>query len=200
MAILIVAKKPVGVLYRPPEHKLRNSKSRDYLGKVKLVVGSDLDELPGVTRFKRYSESGENSLLESASNAYPNTGPPSTLKRRFTVPILRTRRIASSPPPELSELTNGVSETQIRGPSKVLDGECGRESAFGDDSVTTLQIPKPPSTISHHRTRTPESDTQPRSPQDLAGRFTHLFSVVRCRWKRLCKLVMVCNSTHRFSE
>ncbi|KZV80276.1 hypothetical protein EXIGLDRAFT_733284 [Exidia glandulosa HHB12029] len=32
---------PVGVLYRPPESKVKNSKAKDYLGKAKLVAASD---------------------------------------------------------------------------------------------------------------------------------------------------------------
>ena len=32
---------PVGVLYRPNEAKVRNLKTKDYLGKAKLVAASD---------------------------------------------------------------------------------------------------------------------------------------------------------------
>lgn len=32
---------PVGVLYRPPESKVKNSKAKDYLGKAKLVAATD---------------------------------------------------------------------------------------------------------------------------------------------------------------
>ena len=32
---------PVGVIYRPPEGKLKNVKTKDYLGKAKLVAAVD---------------------------------------------------------------------------------------------------------------------------------------------------------------
>ncbi|KAL4249263.1 NADPH Oxidase Activator [Abortiporus biennis] len=48
---------PVGVLYRPPENKLKNAKAKDYLGKAKLVATSDANEqfttFTGVTRLKQ---------------------------------------------------------------------------------------------------------------------------------------------------
>lgn len=48
---------PVGVLYRPSENKLKNSKRKDYLGKAKLVAASDASEaytaFTGVTRRDR---------------------------------------------------------------------------------------------------------------------------------------------------
>lgn len=47
---------PVGVLYRPNERKLKNAKTKDYLGKAKLVAASDSSDafttFTGVTRLK----------------------------------------------------------------------------------------------------------------------------------------------------
>ncbi|KAF9476353.1 NADPH oxidase regulator NoxR [Pholiota conissans] len=48
---------PVGVLYRPSEKKLKNSVTRDYMGKAKLVAASDSNDLTtdftGITRLKQ---------------------------------------------------------------------------------------------------------------------------------------------------
>lgn len=48
---------PVGVVYRPSESKLRNTKQKDYLGKAKLVATADENEayttFTGVTRLKQ---------------------------------------------------------------------------------------------------------------------------------------------------
>jgi tetratricopeptide (TPR) repeat protein len=48
---------PVGVLYRPSENKLRNAKTRDFLGKAKLVATENPNEaytaFTGVTRLKQ---------------------------------------------------------------------------------------------------------------------------------------------------
>ncbi|KAI6125538.1 hypothetical protein EV401DRAFT_1080486 [Pisolithus croceorrhizus] len=201
---------PVGVLYRPPEQKLRNFRSKDYLGKVKLVVRSDVDDIHteplDATKRGRKSYPSKVSLqLESTSNPDPKADPPSTLRRRFTAPTLRIRPIQPSPTPEPghSKFPSDVSETKTGDSNKVLNGECERERASGGDSMAFLQSRKPrstPSRSSPHRTKTAESDTQPRSRQVVADRLTSLFSVVRSGWKRLCSLVMVCSSTHRFLE
>lgn len=201
---------PVGVLYRPPEQKLRNLKSKEYLGKVKLVVGSGVDniytELLDATKCSRKSYPSKISLsLESTLNAVPIADPPSTLKRRFTVPTLRTRSIEPSPipEPEHSKFPNHVSETKTGDFNKVSHDETVRERASGGDSAAPLQPPSSPSLPSPnlpHRTRDRKSDALPHLRQGVAHCFISIFSVVRSEWKRLCRLVMVCGSTHGFSE
>ncbi|KAJ3482616.1 hypothetical protein NLI96_g6859 [Meripilus lineatus] len=61
---------PVGVLYRPPESKLKNAKARDFLGKAKLVATSDENEayttFSGVTRMKQ-GITPSNTLMDGAS-------------------------------------------------------------------------------------------------------------------------------------
>lgn len=54
---------PVGILYRPPENKMKNAKPKDYLGKAKLVAAESVDEayttFTGVTRMQRgYTPTG----------------------------------------------------------------------------------------------------------------------------------------------
>ncbi|CAG7854231.1 SubName: Full=Uncharacterized protein {ECO:0000313/EMBL:CCA67530.1} [Serendipita indica DSM 11827] len=54
---------PVGILYRPPENKMKNSKPKDYLGKAKLVAAENVNEayttFTGVTRMQQgYTPSG----------------------------------------------------------------------------------------------------------------------------------------------
>jgi len=48
---------PVGILYRPNENKLKNAKTKDYLGKAKLVAASDASDayttFTGVTRLQQ---------------------------------------------------------------------------------------------------------------------------------------------------
>ncbi|KAI0090555.1 hypothetical protein BDY19DRAFT_935808 [Irpex rosettiformis] len=48
---------PVGILYRPSENKLKNAKTKDYMGKAKLVATSDASEayttFTGVTRLRQ---------------------------------------------------------------------------------------------------------------------------------------------------
>lgn len=201
---------PAGVLYRPPEQKLRNLKSKEYLGKVKLVVGSDVDsiytELLDATNRFRNSYPGKVSLpLESTLNAVPIADIPSTLKRRFTAPTLRIRSIGPSPilEPEHSEFPDDVSETKTGNFNKMRDDETVRERPSGGESVAPLQPPSSPSLPSLNmprRARTPKSDALPQLRQGVAHCFIPLFSAVRSEWKKLCRLVMVCCSTHGFLE
>ncbi|KAI6168630.1 hypothetical protein EDD17DRAFT_631508 [Pisolithus thermaeus] len=191
---------PIGVLYRPPEQKLRNFKSKEYLGKVKLVVGGDVDDIRteplGATKRGRQSYPSKVSLqLESTSNPDPKADVPSTLRRRFTAPTLRIKPIQPSPNSEHGHSTfpNDVSEAKTGDSNKVPNGECERECASSGDSVASLQSQKPRSTssrLSSHRTRTLESDTQPQSRQGVGDRLTSLILVVRSEWKRLCSLVV----------
>ncbi|KAI9571706.1 hypothetical protein HD554DRAFT_2168957 [Boletus coccyginus] len=96
---------PVGVLYHPSQNKLKNSKSKDYLGKAKLVAASDSNdaftEFTGVMRLQQASGGNvENNpevelspLSRSATVPTPRTdpvaAPPTAPERSKTVPQLR---------------------------------------------------------------------------------------------------------------
>jgi hypothetical protein len=61
--VMPLSRQPVGILYRPPENKMRNAKPKDYLGKAKLVAAESATEayttFTGVTRMAQgYSPSG----------------------------------------------------------------------------------------------------------------------------------------------
>jgi hypothetical protein len=58
-----LSQQPVGILYRPPENKMRNAKPKDYLGKAKLVAAESATEayttFTGATRMAQgYTPSG----------------------------------------------------------------------------------------------------------------------------------------------
>ena len=60
---LRASQQPVGILYRPPENKMKNAKPKDYLGKAKLVAAESVNEayttFTGVTRMQQgFSPSG----------------------------------------------------------------------------------------------------------------------------------------------
>ncbi|KAI9573193.1 hypothetical protein HD554DRAFT_2167476 [Boletus coccyginus] len=83
---------PVGVLYRPSENKLKNSKSKDYLGKAKLVAASDSNnaftEFTGVTKLQQTS--GDNAKNNPEVELSPQS-------RSATVPTPRTDPVAAPP-------------------------------------------------------------------------------------------------------
>lgn len=91
---------PVGVLYRPSENKLKNSKSKDYLGKAKLVAASDatdaFTEFTGVKKLKEEREKAKERDQERDDDG---------LKRSATVPPPRTEPIVR-PSVERSKTTN----------------------------------------------------------------------------------------------
>src|SRR5271169_6751268 len=55
--VLALSSQPVGILYRPPENKMKNAKPKDYLGKAKLVAAESVNEayttFTGVTRMQQ---------------------------------------------------------------------------------------------------------------------------------------------------
>ncbi|KAF8496441.1 hypothetical protein F5888DRAFT_1703872 [Russula emetica] len=75
---------PVGVLYRPSENKLRNAKTRDFLGKAKLVATENPNEaytsFTGVTRL-RQGVSPQNVFLEPDRDNESSLTRPTTLNR-----------------------------------------------------------------------------------------------------------------------
>lgn len=80
---------PVGVLYRPSENKLKNSKSKDYLGKARLVAASDAtDAFTEFTGVKKLQEEREKSRERDQEK--DDDG----LRRSATVPALRTEPIS----------------------------------------------------------------------------------------------------------
>lgn len=188
---------PVGVLCRPPENKLKNIKSKDYLGKVKLVVGSNIDDVyivfSGVTKLNRKSGPNKNFPLESNSNTSPTADPLGALKQRLTAFILRIGSAKLSPSLEPSKPISDVPGTQTDDLTEVPDGERGREYP-SRASVASLEISKTSWTTSRlsivpYHTTIPGSDSQAHSRQGLVGRLTSLFSVARYKRKRLCNLI-----------
>ncbi|KAG1846575.1 hypothetical protein DFJ58DRAFT_798850 [Suillus subalutaceus] len=87
---------PVGVLYRPSENKLKNSKSKDYLGKAASDATDAFTEFTGVKKLKEEREKAKERDEERDDDG---------LKRSATVPPLRTEPIVR-PSVERSKTTN----------------------------------------------------------------------------------------------
>lgn len=79
---------PVGVLYRPSEGKLKNAKTKDYMGKAKLVAARDSSDafttFTGVTRLRSGISPSNTFVGRSSANDSPtslsrvNSAPPSS--------------------------------------------------------------------------------------------------------------------------
>jgi len=68
---------PVGILYRPSENKLKNAKTKDYLGKARLVAAADQSDayttFTGVTRLQQgITPTGVKVDMEMQSRSDPN--------------------------------------------------------------------------------------------------------------------------------
>ncbi|KAG1878898.1 hypothetical protein F4604DRAFT_1754786 [Suillus subluteus] len=120
---------PVGVLYRPSENKLKNSKSKDYLGKAKLVAASDatdaFTEFTGVKKLKEEREKAKERDEERDDDGLKRSAtvpplPSSALKRtnagpRPTTPAFpSTADIALALPP-----TSGLSRSNTVAPVRI---------------------------------------------------------------------------------
>ncbi|KAG8221351.1 NADPH oxidase regulator NoxR [Butyriboletus roseoflavus] len=89
---------PVGVLYRPSEHKLKNSKSRDYLGKARATPTTPSPEFTGVKKLQQAS--GED-LENKEDKDKPDAGS-FALSRSATAPAPRPNPVPARPPLERS--------------------------------------------------------------------------------------------------
>jgi tetratricopeptide (TPR) repeat protein len=143
---------PVGVLYRPSENKLKNSKSKDYLGKAKLVAASDatdaFTEFTGVKKLKeerekakaRDQERDDDGLKRSATVPPPSTEPIGrpTVERsktmnagpRPTTPAFpSTADTALALPP-----TSGLSRSNTAAPSRINTSTFASSRPLTDDA------------------------------------------------------------------
>jgi len=98
---------PVGVLYRPSENKLRNAKTRDFMGKAKLVASENPNEayttFTGVTRLRQgispqnvfIDQNGDGGGLARAATSARLKGP--SLDVQTVGPLARTNSALNVP-------------------------------------------------------------------------------------------------------
>ncbi|KAG1856936.1 hypothetical protein C8R48DRAFT_718360 [Suillus tomentosus] len=124
---------PVGVLYRPSENKLKNSKSKDYLGKARLVAASDatdaFTEFTGVKKLKEDREKAkerddDDGLRRSATVPPPRTEPidrPSVERSKTTTAGLRSTPAFPSTAGMALALpsTSGLSRSNTAAPASI---------------------------------------------------------------------------------
>lgn len=123
---------PVGVLYRPSENKLKNSKSKDYLGKAKLVAASDAtDAFTEFTGVKKLKEEREKAKVRDQER--DDDG----LKRSATVPPTRTELIGR-PTVERSRTTNAVPRSTTTALSSTVDTALPLSSTSGLSRSNTI--------------------------------------------------------------
>ncbi|KAK0388438.1 hypothetical protein NLU13_4682 [Sarocladium strictum] len=114
---------PVGVVYRPNEAKVRNLKTKDYLGKARLVAASDRSNaftgFAGTEiRNAVKTESKDDRPTENVSFAATNLVKPGLQSRRqqSEPPTNRSNVFPPTPPPENDRPSRGASVRSGRGP------------------------------------------------------------------------------------
>ncbi|CAG8840001.1 32204_t:CDS:2, partial [Racocetra persica] len=158
---------PVGVIYRPPEGKLKNVKTKDYLGKAKLVAAVDPDDaftgFTGAQQQKKAQMSTTSPLNTGKTDGAvldvprPESPPPekvvfrpkslSTNPKSPPFPIRATRDPSSRRRPEgsaenKSSMRSGAS-TPTNGNSE-LDAPISRNVSLRKVSPNQLQLQNNP--------------------------------------------------------
>ncbi|PTB38249.1 uncharacterized protein TrAFT101_011647 [Trichoderma asperellum] len=106
---------PVGVVYRPNEAKVRNLKTKDYLGKARLVAASDRSNaftgFAGSEMKNSKTEAKDDRPTENLSFAATNLVKPGLQSRRqqSEPPNNRNNAFPPTPPPENDRPSRGAS-------------------------------------------------------------------------------------------
>ncbi|KAL6890826.1 hypothetical protein GGI43DRAFT_207587 [Trichoderma evansii] len=106
---------PVGVVYRPNEAKVRNLKTKDYLGKARLVAASDranaFTGFAGSEMKNSKAEAKDDRPTENLSFAATNLVKPGLASRRqqSEPPNNRNNNFPPTPPPENDRPSRGAS-------------------------------------------------------------------------------------------
>jgi len=123
---------PVGVLYRPSESKMRNTKQKDYLGKARLVATSDGNEayttFTGVTRLKQ-GITPKGTFIPEDKDKPSNPG--AKLSRSVTVPT----------PTNVDQ----INPVPLKRSNTTISLPVNRNRGFG--SETSQRPPPPPQSL-----------------------------------------------------
>ncbi|KIK91687.1 hypothetical protein PAXRUDRAFT_830619 [Paxillus rubicundulus Ve08.2h10] len=162
---------PVGVLYRPSENKLKNSKSKDYLGKAKLVAASDSnDEFTEFTGLKKLQQTSAVHDIKIDSDA-----PMPSLSRSATAPAPRPGFANAVPRPTLgierSKTIQVPTDTRerlinFRSPPSQSTIPSSRRSQSVSNPVDVLPLPSHKrSNTSLSKSNTTTAPSRPKTPQ-----------------------------------
>jgi len=111
---------PVGILYRPSETKLKNAKTKDYLGKAKLISASDANDMfttfTGVTRFNQGKLPSGAPLSELNRQPTLNNKPsPDLGGRGLGRATMSQARVESTPAPDMEKKLPEVKPLRTSG-------------------------------------------------------------------------------------
>ncbi|KFZ08406.1 hypothetical protein V501_05991 [Pseudogymnoascus sp. VKM F-4519 (FW-2642)] len=120
---------PVGVVYRPNAAKVKNLKTKDYLGKARLVAASDrANAFTGfagseIKSAGKVSDAKDDRPAENLSFAAANLVKPGlSSKRQQSEPPLNRNVFPPTPPPESDRSASGSSSGQLSRGASVRNG------------------------------------------------------------------------------
>ncbi|GJJ08543.1 hypothetical protein Clacol_002761 [Clathrus columnatus] len=156
---------PVGVLYRPSENKIKNSASKDYLGKAKLIAVEDEREaytsFTGVTRFNQgLTPSGarRDDISTETFDATVN------LKRSVTVAAFSSKEPNNITTLNRAPTTINVISREERTPRYAAVAK----DPGGNEYQNSSKLSPPRNTINQRRSRS-------SSPKDKGARLTEIY-------------------------
>jgi len=166
---------PVGVLYRPSENKVKNTKAKDYLGKAKLVAAEDprdaYTDFSGSTRLKQGL--GPNGAYLDQPSQIDDIKPQLLTRapsQRNSAPSATSNDPFAAPPARGTASDRGIS----RNPS-ASSGSIGA----GAERRPSLATLGPPRSLSIRRPSAPEVRTAPPPPvpakADPGSRLTEIY-------------------------
>ncbi|KAF2281501.1 uncharacterized protein EI97DRAFT_31220 [Westerdykella ornata] len=112
---------PIGIVYRPNEAKVKNLKTKDYLGKARLVAASDranaFTGFAGAEALKISSSSKDDRPEEKTSYAATNLVKPNlqSRSRQQSEPPMNRNMFPPTPPPETDKRNSGGQRGQEGG-------------------------------------------------------------------------------------
>ncbi|KAF9877903.1 NADPH oxidase regulator [Colletotrichum karsti] len=174
---------PVGVVYRPNEAKVRNLKTKDYLGKARLVAASDRANAFTGFAGSEIKNAGKNDNkddrpADNISFAATNLVKPGLASRRQQSEPPNGRGVfPPTPPPDQVEANAGGGMTRgqsVRNGPKPMLAKLNIDNARSNDRYQKTSSPQndrraPPSMRSESRSATP-SRGYSRRDQQMRGR------------------------------
>ncbi|KAI0686524.1 hypothetical protein C8Q76DRAFT_636177 [Earliella scabrosa] len=189
---------PVGVLYRPAQKKLENSKARDFLGKAKLVAAESTNDLftefTGVARLKQgitptgvFIEDGPG-LARAATVAAPSLNVPKPAngddpkpspalqraKTTITVPADARERIRAANNAAAPATPPKTSPTAPAGPSLARSATSVGTGA-GRGAPVPVGLNGPTRGLSIRKGGSPTGPSPPAQGQQAGGRMTEFY-------------------------
>ncbi|KAH8432196.1 putative PB1 domain protein [Aspergillus melleus] len=155
---------PVGVVYRPNEAKVKNLKTKDYLGKARLIAASDRSSTP--TGHKRTQSALDNRVGEVPPHIAAQLAqkPAAGRSRQHSEPPLNRNLFPPTPPPDPDKASTGSSGASLSRPGSVRAARPPRLDLDRPGAHITGRNGMDPAPTEKPRIGTTRTASEPRGP------------------------------------